>query len=96
MKPSIFLVEAAPVVLGPMSSRSQGEAFRVLKKLGVKILLNTAVKDYVDGKVILGNGESIPTESLIWTSGVIGHEIPGLPQHRLGVEDELLWMNLVR
>ena len=84
LKPSIFLVEAAPVVLGPMSNKSQGEASRVLKKLGVKILLNTAVKDYVDGKVILGNGESIPTQSLIWTSGVIGREIPGLPSKSIG------------
>ena len=84
LKPSIFLVEAAPVVLGPMSNKSQGEASRVLKKLGVKILLNTAVKDYVDGKVILGNGESIPTQSLIWTSGVIGREIPGLPSTSIG------------
>ena len=79
LKPSVFLVEAAPVVLGPMSEESQEEASRVLKKLGVKILLNTAVKDYVDGSVVLGTGESIPTQSLIWTSGVVGHEIPGLP-----------------
>ena len=82
-KPSIYLVEAAPVVLGPMSNRSQKEAFRVLNKLGVKILLNTAVKDYQDGKVILGNG-AIPTQSLIWTSGVIGREVPGLPSQSIG------------
>jgi NADH dehydrogenase len=83
-KPSVFLVEAAPVVLGPMSKESQEEASRVLKKLGVKILLNTAVKDYVDGRVILGTCESIPTQSLIWTSGVVGHEIPGLPPTSIG------------
>ena len=84
LKPSIYLVEAAPVVLGPMSKQSQREAYRVLKKLGVEILLNTAVKDYADGKVILGSGESIATQSLIWTSGVIGREIPGLPTTSIG------------
>jgi NADH dehydrogenase len=83
-KPSIYLIEAAPVVLGPMSRRSQKEAFRVLNKLGVKILVNTAVKDYVDGKVVLGNGDAIPTQSLIWTSGVIGREVPGLPTKSIG------------
>lgn len=81
---SIYLVEAAPVVLGPMSKRSQDEACKVLKELGVKILLNTAVKDYVDGKVILSNGEAIPTQVLIWTSGVIGREVPGIPASAIG------------
>jgi NADH dehydrogenase len=83
-RPSIYLVEAAPVVLGPMSKKSQNEAYRVLDKLGVKILLNTAVKDYADGKVVLGSGEEIPTQSLIWTSGVIGREVPGLPAESIG------------
>lgn len=83
-RPSIYLIEAAPVVLGPMSKRSQQEAFRVLKKLGVKVTLNTAVKDYVDCNVILGSGEAIPTQSLIWTSGVIGREVPGIPIESIG------------
>lgn len=83
-RPVIYLVEAAPVVLGPMSRRSQKEAYRVLEKLGVKIHLNTAVKDYVAGNVVLGNGETIPTQSLIWTSGVIGREVPGLPAQSIG------------
>ena len=83
-RPSIYLVEASPVVLGPMSKKSQKEAYRVLQRLGVNILLNTAVKDYVDGKVILGNGQAIATQSLIWTSGVIGREVPGLPKESIG------------
>jgi NADH dehydrogenase len=84
IKPSIYLVEAASVVLGPMSKRSQEEAYRVLNKLGVKVLLNTAVKDYVDGKVVFESGDSIATQSLIWTSGVTGREIPGLPSLTIG------------
>jgi NADH dehydrogenase len=83
-KPSIFLVEAAPTVLGPMSKKSQREAYRVLERLGVKILLNTAVKDYSDGRVVLATGKVIPTQSLIWTAGVIGRELPGLPSKSLG------------
>lgn len=84
MRPAIYLVEAAPVVLGPMSKEAQREALLVLEKLGVKILLNTAVQDFTDGKVILGNGASIPTRSLVWTSGVIGREIKGLPENSIG------------
>jgi NADH dehydrogenase len=80
----IYLIEAAPVLLGPMSKKSQQEATRVLTDLGVQIKLNVAVKDYADGKVILSNGETIATNVLIWTSGVIGREVPGLPPTVIG------------
>jgi len=80
----IYLVEAAPVLLGPMSKKSQEEATRVLKKLGVQVKLNVAVKDYVDGEVLLSNGERIKSCSLIWTSGVIGREVPGIPPEVIG------------
>lgn len=80
----IHLIDAGPSLLGPMSTTAQTEAYKVLKKLGVRILLNTAVKDYVNGEVILGDGTTIPTNALIWTSGVIGREIPGLPTDSIG------------
>lgn len=86
----IYLIDAGPVLLAPMSKKSQEEATKVLKSLGVKIKLNTAVKDYVDGKVILANGESIPTNALIWASGVTGREIPGLPKEMVGRGRRLL------
>jgi NADH dehydrogenase len=80
----IHLIDSGPTLLGPMSITAQKEAEKVLKKLGVRIQLNTAVKDYIDGQVILSNGHSIPTNALIWTSGVIGREVPGLPSAAIG------------
>lgn len=77
-KVNIILIDAAPALLGPMSKKSQEEATNVLTKLGVQIKLNTPVKDYKDGKVYLANGETIPSNSLIWTSGVIACEVNGL------------------
>lgn len=80
----IYLIDAGPSLLGPMSEMAQQEAKRVLENLGVKVILNTAVKDYIDGKVLLGDGSEIKTNTLIWTSGVIGSELPGLPAELLG------------
>lgn len=80
----IHLIDAAPVLLGPMSKKAQAEATKVLTDLGVKIKLNVAVKDYVDGFVLLANGESIPTNVLVWTSGVTGREVKGLPAEVVG------------
>jgi len=76
----IFLIDASPNLLGPMSKKSQAEAEKVLTGLGVETLLNVSVKDYLDGRVILSNGEEIEAATLIWASGVIGREAPGLPK----------------
>src|SRR5690606_16487350 len=84
LRPTIHLVDAGPALLGHMSTVAQKEALEVLEKLGVDITLNTAVKDYVDDTVILANGAEIKTKTLIWTSGVIARELPGLPAEKFG------------
>ena len=80
----LYLIDAGPVLLAPMSKKAQAEATEVLEKLGVHIILNTAVKDYVDGKVVLADGRTIETCSLIWASGVVAREVPGLPKEVIG------------
>jgi len=84
LRTKVFLVDMASVLLSPMSQTAQKEAKAVLTKLGVDIRLNTAVKDYIDKLVILDNGETISTNTLIWTSGVIGKQIIGLPNGAIG------------
>jgi NADH dehydrogenase len=80
----IYLIDASPTLLGPMSAKSQKEAYDVLCKLGVKIILNTAVKDYVNQNVVLANGDIIPAATVVWASGVIAREAPGLPKESIG------------
>lgn len=90
LKSHIYIVDAGPVLLGPMSKGSQQEAAKVLSKLGVHIILNTAVKDYVNGQVLLSDGSSIDTNVLIWASGVIAREVPGIPASSVGRGKRLL------
>ncbi|GAE65196.1 NAD(P)/FAD-dependent oxidoreductase [Chryseobacterium indologenes] len=80
----IYLIDALPALLSPMSKLAQEAAYEKLKELGVKILLNVSVKDYVDSRVILSDGNSIETETLIWTSGVIAREVKGIPEESIG------------
>lgn len=75
---NIYLIDGLPTLLGPMSHKAQQEAYKVLDKLGVKIVLNTLVNDYVGNEVLLSNGEKIKSSTLIWASGVIAREVPGL------------------
>ena len=80
----LYLVDAGPVLLAPMSKTAQDEATRVLKRLGVHIIMNNPVKDYSNDKVVLGDGTIIESNSLIWASGVVAREVPGLPADRVG------------
>ncbi|MEO8821860.1 MAG: NAD(P)/FAD-dependent oxidoreductase [Ginsengibacter sp.] len=80
----IHLIDASPHLLGPMSKKAQESAFKVLSDLGVQIELKTTVKDYVDGHVVMANGQTIPTDSLIWASGVVARQVPGLAPEQLG------------
>ena len=75
----IYLINRPSSLLAPMSQRAQREAYETLDKLGVKIVLNTEVNDYINDEVVLSNGERIPSSTLIWTSGVIAREVDGLP-----------------
>ena len=75
----IFLVEAGPALLGPMSAASQADAKRYMDELGVLVQLNTAIKRYEDGRAYYSDTEFIPTANLVWAAGVNGAEVPGLP-----------------
>jgi NADH:ubiquinone reductase (H+-translocating) len=80
MSGNIYLIDGSPSLLGPMSKKAQAESYEVLNKLGVKITLNTLVKDYVNDEVILSNGETIRSATLIWASGVVAREVKGLQE----------------
>lgn len=77
----IYLVDAAPILLGTMSQKSQKETLSALSHLGVNIKLSVAVKDFKDDVVHLSNEEQINAKTLIWVSGVIANEVNGLPQN---------------
>ena len=80
----VYLVDALPVVLNPMSKKSQEETLTELQGLGIKVLLNHSVKDYVDSVVTFDDGKTIETETLIWTSGVTATTLEGLPKEVIG------------
>lgn len=78
---NIYLIEGSSHTLQHMSEQSRQKSQEYLQKMGVNILLDTQVKDY-DGKVLtLDNGNQIPTRNMIWTAGVTGNIIPGLPEN---------------
>lgn len=80
-KMQVYLIEAAPKVLSAMSEKSSIMAKKYLEELGVKVILNTAVKTYdaQQGLLTLSNGETLHTDTVIWSAGVKGKTITGVP-----------------
>ena len=95
---NVYLVNSGPTLLAPMSRKAQEDAFKVLTGLGIKILLNTLVKDYVNDMVLLSNGESIPAKTLIWASGVVARPVSGLSKESVGPAGRIIVddINLVK
>lgn len=68
----IYLIEAGPRLLPSFSPSLSARTKADLEKLGVKVLVNTAVQEIAPRKILLKSGESIPSEVTIWAAGVRG------------------------
>lgn len=81
---SIVLVEGNGKLLGPMSDKASAKALEGLRDLMVEVRLNCQMKDYRDKVVTFGDGHKEYWETLIWTAGVKGEPMPGLPEEVVG------------
>lgn len=79
-KMHIYLVEAAPRLLNGMSAGAGNTAKIYLEKLGVEIKTHTAVSSYDGETVLLSNGLRLMSRCVIWTAGVKGASMPGIPE----------------
>ena len=70
----ITLIEAGPRLLPPFAPSLSARTKKDLEKLGVKILLNAAVKEVEHRKIVLKDGAVIPSEITIWAAGVKGSD----------------------
>ncbi|MBF6598008.1 MAG: NAD(P)/FAD-dependent oxidoreductase [Fermentimonas sp.] len=79
-KVNVYLLEGGKNTLSNMSSYAQKYSQQQLQKMGVIVKTSTFVKDY-DGKVVtLNSGELILSKNVIWSAGVVGNTIEGIPE----------------
>ena len=86
----IYLINATPRLLGAMSERASREAEKALKELGVKVMTNCMVTDYVDKELVLKDGQRISAETVIWVSGIKANNIDGIPTESIGHAGRIL------
>ncbi len=78
-KMRINLYEAAPRVLAAMSKEASAKSLEYIKNMGVNVFLNTRVNSFDGTKVVISENDQFLTDTLIWTAGVKGSPINGLP-----------------
>lgn len=66
----IYIIDGSPTLLGAFSKESQEYASKILSERGVKIITHTLVKEIQNNQVILSNGETLPTCTVIWAGGL--------------------------
>jgi NADH dehydrogenase len=89
----IFLLEATNGLLQAMPGKLSEKTLKYLTDLKVNVRLNSPIKSYNGTQVTLENGEKLKAASFIWTAGVEGTNMKGLPsdiknkQNRLIVDE---------
>jgi NADH dehydrogenase len=64
------MVEASRRILPEVSEDMADYTVRELEKRGIEVLRNTKVESMVDGHVVLSDGSSFETDTIVWTAGV--------------------------
>ncbi|PPS75417.1 NAD(P)/FAD-dependent oxidoreductase [Streptomyces sp. MH60] len=85
MRPRWMLLDVAPRVMPEMDERLSRTAERVLRQRGVDVRMGTSVKEATHDGVLLTDGTSVDTRTLVWCVGVRPDplvESLGLPMER--------------
>ena len=79
-KMEINLYEASPKLLSVMSENASLKSYEYLNELGINVNLNAKVVSYDGTYLTLADETSFKTDTVIWTAGVKGNPINGLPE----------------
>lgn len=66
----VVLVEMQPHLLAPYPDELRQAALKQLRSLGVEVILENAVTEVAKDHIVLSDGTTIPTHTLVWSAGV--------------------------
>ncbi len=74
----IYLIDGGDRLLGGMKEHASEKSKEYLEKLGIKIIQKSHVTSYNGEKLVLNNGTTIHTKTVIWGAGVKANTLKGL------------------
>jgi NADH dehydrogenase len=66
----IVLVEGQERLLGAFHPKLGAYALRILRDRGIEVRTSTSVQKATDDRVVLSNGDELPTRTIVWSAGV--------------------------
>jgi len=86
---SILLLEGGDRLLTMFVPRLSNYARRELERRGIEVRTNTLVGSADDKGVVLHDGARLPTETIVWTAGVLPNDVIHDAPRRIEVDDHL-------
>ena len=80
---NVYLLEGSNNTLSAMSPYAQKYSEKYLRKMGVIVKTGVFVNQYDGNTVVLSNGDTINSKNVIWSAGVKGNPIGGIPDNLL-------------
>ena len=65
-----LLVEAAGRIAAELTEALSAWTLQLLRRRGIRVLLDTEMNSCEDGDVVLSNGETHPSDTIVWVAGV--------------------------
>jgi NADH:ubiquinone reductase (H+-translocating) len=69
------MIEASPRIMPDVSLDMAEYTVRQLEERGIEVRRNTRVESMVDGLVVLSDGTTFETDTIVWTAGVRAHPL---------------------
>lgn len=76
---NVYLIEGSDKLLGGMSDQASAKSMQFLQEMGVNVFTNLRVEAYDGNLIKLSDGQSINTKNVLWSAGVKGAALEGLP-----------------
>lgn len=86
----ITLVEGSSALLSGMSKNASEKALYHLQNIGIKVMLNTKVKDFDGNSLIINDDNEIETQTVIWAAGISGNIPEGFSNKQISKGNRIL------
>jgi len=78
--PRFMIVEAGQSILRDLGDAFAGRVQRRLIEKGIEVRAGTTLREVGPDQVVLSTGETVPTETVVWTAGVVANPlVAGIP-----------------
>jgi NADH dehydrogenase FAD-containing subunit len=67
---TLTVVESSPAVAGVLPVKAQQKVLKKLQRLQITVRTGTAVKEVREKEVLLGTGETLPSDITFWCTGI--------------------------